>query len=213
LRFGIRAKVTAPFDGLLARFVVSALALIQPLNRGMRRYLGSLRYARLPSGLPSMSKPLFFPRLGWWGRPLRFSLWSEKGLVRDDLLSAIEHKWKDEGTLYSVGDGWRSWDLEMLSSVLWSIRVVTVTEYHAAEKNLTRVRLETRPNSLTSWIRFAVLLTAGLWWRFAELNEWGGLALLLLFMAPTVVRRMQLSGVKSQIKEIAQILGFKNLDT
>jgi len=212
LRFGIRAKVTAPFDGLLARIVVSGLALIQPLNRGMRRYLGSLRYARLPSGLPSMSKPLFFPRLGGLGRPLRFGFWSEKGLVRDDLLSALEHAWEEEGTQFSVGDGWRSWDLEILSSVLWSIRVVTVTEYHAEKKCLTRVRLETRPNALTTWIRFAVLLAAGLLWRFAELNVWGGVALLLFFMAPTVVRRMQLSGVKSQIKEIAKALGFEDLE-
>jgi len=213
LRFGMRAKVTAPFDGLLARMVVSGLALIQPLNRGMRRYLGSLRYARLPSGLPSMSKPLFFPRLGGLGRPLRFGFWSEKGLVRDDLLSALEYEWGEEGTQFSVGDGWRSWDLEILSSVLWSIRVVTVTEYHAAEKCLTRVRLETRPNALTTWIRFAVLLAAGLLWRFEELNVWGGVALLLFFIAPTVVRRMQLSGVKSRIKEIAVAVGFKDLSS
>ena len=212
LRFGIRAKVISPFDGLLARLLVCGMALIQPLNRGMRRYLGSLRYARLPSGLPPMSKPLFFPRLGWRGRALYFGFWSEEGLVRDDLLSALENQWKRDGTQFSAGDGWRSWDLEILSSVLWSIRVVTVTEYHAEDKCLTRVRLEARSNSLTSWIRFSVLLAAGLQWRFAELNLWGCLALLLLFIAPTVVRKMQLFKVKSQIKGIAQALKFKSLD-
>ncbi len=212
LRFGIRAKVTRPFDGLMARILVSSMALVQPLNRGMRRYLGSLRYARLPSGLPPMSKPLFFPRLGWRGRPLCFAFWSEKGLVRDDLLAALESRWKEENTQFSVGDGWRSWDLEILSSVLWSIRVVTVTEYHAEDKCLTRVRLETRPNSLTTWIRFAVLLAMGLLWRYGDLNLWSGSALGLFFIAPTVIRQLQLSGVKSRIKGIARALKFKDLD-
>jgi len=133
-------------------------------------------------------------------------------MVRDDLLSALKNQWQDEGTQFSLGDGWNSWDMEILSSVLWSIQVVTVTEYHAAEKCLTRVRLETRPNALTSWLRFAVLLAAGLLWRFAELNIWGGVALLVIFMAPAVVRQMQLFRVKSRIKEIAQVLGFKDLE-
>ncbi len=212
LRFGVKAKITAPFDCLSARIVVSGLALIQPLNRGMRRYLGSLRYARLPSGLPPLNKPLFFPRLGWWRRPLRFGFWSEEGLLRDDLLSNLQNTWAEEGTQFSVGDGWRSWDLEILSSVLWSIRVVTVTEYHADEKCLTWVRLEGRSNFLTSAARFAVFLAAGLMWRFEGLNLWVGLVLLLLFMAPTVARRIQLSRVKKRIKEVAQTLGFKALD-
>lgn len=212
LRFGFRAKIISPFDSLRARLVVTGMALIQPLNRGMRRYLGSLRYAKLPSGLPSMSKPLFFPQLGWRGRPLRFAFWSEKGMVRDDLLSALQEQWKQNGTQFSVGDGWRSWDLEILSSVLWSIRVLTVTEYHAEDKCLTRVRLEARSNSLTSWIRFAVLLAGGLLWRFGELHLWSGLVLGLFFVMPTVMREMQLSSAKSRIKGIAQALKFKDLE-
>lgn len=211
LRFGLKAKIVAPFDSMAARLTVSALALIQPLNRGMRRYLGSLRYTRLPSGLPPLSKPLFFPRLGWWKRAIRFGFWSEEGLLRDDLLAALQAKWRAEGTQFSLGDGWRSWDLEILSSVLWSIRVVTVTEYHAEEKCLTWVRLEGQPNFLTVALRFCVLLSVGLMWRFEGLNLWGGLILALLYAAPGVARRMQLSRVKKGIKEAARAMGFKGV--
>jgi glycosyltransferase involved in cell wall biosynthesis len=212
LRFGMRAKIAAPFEGCLARMVVSGLALVQPLNRGMRRYLGSLRYTRLPSGLPPMNRPFLFPHLGLWNRALRFALWSEQGLARDDLLAALERDWKKDGTPYSSGDGWRSWDLEMLSSVLWSIRVVTVTEYHAEDQCLTRVRLEARANALTNWIRFAVLLAAGWLWRFTDLGLWGGLALLGLYLVPSVVKRLLLLRVKSRMVAIAQGLGFKGVE-
>ncbi len=207
--FGVKAKLSEPFGGLRARLIVSFLALIQPLNRGMRRYLGSLRYARLPTSLPSINKPLLFPRLGWWRRSLRFDLWSEEGLIRDDLLSSLQNKWRDEGIQFSIGDGWRSWDLEVLSSVLWSIRMVTVTEYHADNKCLTLVRLQGRPNFMTLAVRFTAILAGGLMWRFGGGSLWLGVLLLLLFMAPTVVRRLQLSRVKKSIKEAALSMGFK----
>ena len=103
--------------------------------------------------------------------------------------------------------------MEMLSSILWSIRVVTVTEYHEADKCLTRVRLEARSNSLTSWIRFGVLLSAGLLWRFAELDWWSGATLLLIFLLPSLVKRIQLSGMKRRITEIAEAVGYDCLKT
>lgn len=209
LRFGLKAKLEEPFTGVRARVIVSLLALIQPLNRGMRRYLGSLRYARLPTSLPPISKPLFFPRLVWERQSTLLDLWSEQALSRDDLLQALQSRWSAEGTQYSVGDGWRSWDLELLSSVWWSMRLVTVTEYHADQKCLTRLRLEGRANFMTSALRFAVILTAGLIWRFDVLNVWLVLFLLTAFTMPSLILRMQLSRVKKSIKGVAQTLGFK----
>ncbi|MCF6313007.1 MAG: glycosyltransferase [Verrucomicrobiales bacterium] len=209
LRFGWKAKLEQPFTGFRARAVVSFLALIQPLNRGMRRYLGSLPYARLPTSLPPINQPLVFPRLAWERQSTFFALWSEQALSRDDLLQALQSRWTVEGTQYSVGDGWRSWDLELLSSVWWSMRLVTVTEYHADQKCLTRLRLEGRANFMTSALRFAVLLAVGVMWRFDVLNVWLGVGLLATFAMPSMALRMQLSRVKKSIKGVAQTLGFK----
>jgi hypothetical protein len=51
---------------------------------------------------------------------------------------------EEEGWRYSTDSGWNDWDIQIYGNFWWSIALQTVTEYHGAEKCLTRVRLRNR---------------------------------------------------------------------
>jgi len=212
LRAGWRVSLPAKYDTVFARLTVSALAWLQPLMRGAVRMVGSLPHARLPRGLPPLSRPVLFPRRCMWSGLRRvLCFWSSEGLTRDDLLEALQIDSKQTGEPLSTGDGWQDWDLEYVASAFWSEQVTTVTEYHSADDRLTRVRIEARPTLLTIAWKLLGLVFFVYAWQSAEMVE--GWQLWMLFVAvffvPGLIRIFRLARVRRSCLRIARELGFR----
>jgi len=212
VRVGWRALLPAEYDTLKARLIVSVLAWLQPLLRGAVRMWGSMPYARLPRGLPPLSRPVLFPRRwAWSGIRRGLCFWSSEGLTRDHLLGALQGDIAFTGQAVSAGDGWQDWDLEYLASPLWSVQVTTVTEYHAADDRLTRVRLEARPTLLTiAWKVLGLVVFVFAWQSaqiFAAWQLWTLFAAAFFF--PGAVRLVRLARVRRHCLRIARELGFR----
>ena len=130
-----------PYDGLPGRLLLWFLLLAQPTVRGWSRFAWTVRTGSSPGG------PWFRPR---WnpGKRLRFSkhvaelaYWSETGLDRDTLLTELGARFQTDRHNPRLDDGWRDWDVDFSTSPWWRVRLSTVTEYHAGDSRLTRVRL------------------------------------------------------------------------
>ena len=215
LRFGWNARLPQGHDGIRARLTVSGLAFVQPVVRGAVRYFGSLRYARLPRGLPPLTRALVLPKWKIWPARIGLSFWSSDGKTRDDLLEHFLDRERRRGVALSVGDGWQDWDVEIFDSAWWSEQMTTVTEYHSEEDRLTRVRLESRPTLLTVLMRALVGLAALVCWRSGIdiANRWwvyAGLA--VVFAAPGLLRLLRIGRLRSALIAGAHELGLRRTD-
>jgi glycosyltransferase involved in cell wall biosynthesis len=160
---GVRARrlvLPSGWDRIPNRLLLAWLLLLQPVVRK-----GSRFFWRMLLGVPRPCGPSPWPHgpairwlRGGMGNVtvagLRFG--SASGTDRHDLLHALA------GQGAGVGDGWEPWDLLLGSR---GVRVLTVTEYHAAG-NVTRVRC----------------MLAG--WRVAMAAAAAALAVLLLAAGP-----------------------------
>lgn len=156
LSYMIHAKLEPKHDTILARLLVTFLALSQPLVRGWTRYFTWLKYKRTPPAVIASAEPGVTPiKLGGDTTNLRF--WSEEGKGREALLPAVIDSLENEGWSYSYDTGWKNWDVQVYGSLWWGVRMISVTEYHGGPKALTRVKLSIHTVATTVLLN-AVLL-------------------------------------------------------
>lgn len=160
-----RAQIEPRHDGLRARLLLLYLALTQPWARAWARYFTWLGNQRTPrpdltpheTALTRTINPLTCGQLAYWG---------EHSLGREALLEQITARLTREGWHHVLDNGWGNWDIEILASRWWHIRLRTLSEHYPEEKRLTRVANNLLVNTL-SLLALSVLagltLTAGIW--------------------------------------------------
>ncbi len=158
---GTRARIDERFASWRARLLVSTLAYLGPLVRGIERYKWRVR------GLTDV-EPIHFdeagqePEISWWDRALRISYWNEKSLEKENLLHGLMEFLLPRKYLIAIDQGWSDWDLE-ISRGLWSKAEVKVgTENHGGEKRLLRVRCGMRLSQPAKIVLLGYLLLGGL---------------------------------------------------
>ena len=161
LASGTRARIDERFESWRARFLVSMLAYLGPLVRGIERYKWRVR------GLTDV-EPIHFdeagqePEISWRDRAVHISYWNEKSLEKENLLHGLMEFLLPRKYLIAIDQGWSDWDLE-ISRGLWSKAEVKVgTENHGGEKRLLRVRCGMRLSQPAKIVLLGYLLLGGL---------------------------------------------------
>jgi hypothetical protein len=152
------------YDGPKARILLWFLLLAQPCVRSVSRFYWGIRSGGMPAApwIGSISRR--FGRIGFLKRVAELKFWSSTGKDRDALLRELQIALAQRHWPVTGDDGWRDWDLEVHSSWWWVVRMTSVTEYHAKQDRLTKVRLATRATLPTivlhglSWAAMATLL-------------------------------------------------------
>ena len=133
-------KTTTMRDKALLWF----LCLVQPVVREWARLKGMIRLGARPAVHPL--RPLIRPPQKpskHTRKVLELAFWSENGVGRDAWMQEFRQLLIEEGVKAREDDGWRWFDFELaidgsLSSLL------SVTEYHGGQKQLTRVSISRR---------------------------------------------------------------------
>lgn len=157
LSFMIHAKLEPKHDTILARLLVTFLALVQPLVRGWARYFTWLKFKRTPPAVIASHEANYTPQRGSISK---LNFWTENGQGRERLLPEIIQALETEGWNYSTDTGWKDWDVQVFGSFWWGIKLRSVTEYHGGPKCLTRIQLDTHmvaTTFLTNLILLAIL--------------------------------------------------------
>jgi hypothetical protein len=99
---------------------------------------------------------------------LELAFWSENGIGRDEWMWEFRQLVAEGHLAMREDDGWRWFDFELFGEVGFS----SVTEYHGASKQLTRVAISRRSPRL-NWLPLAIVP-----WVFAitetQVNRWLG---------------------------------------
>lgn len=207
-----RATIDAAHDSWRARLCVGILALAQPPVRSFRRLAGSLPHARLPQDLAPSPRPFFLPQLRRLRRRRLYKFWSEEGETRDTLLRDFLVHCRDARVPARVGHGWDESDVQLPVSALWSLNLTTVTEYHAGENRLTRVRIDGTPTVLTAAIRIAVLGAALLLWKTGG-GGWAAWSFLAAaFAAPEAMRLAWFARIARVLRTTAAVAGMSEVE-
>jgi glycosyltransferase involved in cell wall biosynthesis len=125
-----------------SRWLIAAMHIAQPVERGSARYSTRFRTIEIPEALNTL-------RRGWERRAGGFlgkqnlDLWSENGVTRETLLERLlaltaEHKW-----FVRVDPGWSARDVRFYGDRWCKADLITVSEAHGGGRLLTRVRLVT----------------------------------------------------------------------
>ncbi|MDR1145755.1 MAG: glycosyltransferase [Verrucomicrobiales bacterium] len=138
INYMARAQIERRHDGIASRLLLCYLALAQPWARAWARYFTWLEGKRAPRAVrnPRAAVPVKSPGLFRCGE---LAYWGERGLGRERLLEQIAARLAQEGWRYVLDNGWGNWDVEILASRWWHIRLRTLSEHYPEEKRLTRV--------------------------------------------------------------------------
>ncbi len=168
-RVSSRNAAAACLHGLRNRVLLCWLSFWQPIVREWARLRGMLSLGARPSWqplLPDIMPPSRPHKTALTLGTLRF--WSDTGCTRDVWLEELRKTLKAAHILYREDDGWRWFDLEAWPSAELSRAYLSVTEYHADGRCLTRVRLILRIRRSLGWnlllwfIVASILMAAGL---------------------------------------------------
>ncbi len=168
-RVSSRNAASADIHNLPDRLLLWWLGFLQPVVREWARLHGMLKLGARPSRhhtLPEIMPPVRPHKTAITLGTLRF--WSETGVTRDAWLHEMRKALKSEHIIYREDDGWRWFDLETWPWAELSRAFLSVTEFHADGRCLTRVRLILRVRrsqwlNLLLWFAVAaILMAAGL---------------------------------------------------
>ncbi len=196
--WSVSSRNLTGLHGTWDRLLLWWLSLLQPVVREWARLRGMLALGARPSCqplLPEIIPPERPHKLALHLGTLRF--WSETGATRDAWLAELRKALKAAHVTVRDDDGWRWFDLEAWPWAGVSRAWLSVTEYHDANRRLTRVRLLLRMRRGLGWnlllwfIIAAILMAAGM----HTLMLAGGaatLALLLLISSYLCVTRREM---------------------
>ncbi len=137
-----------PFPlGWRSKCLLFLLCLIQPILRESSRLAGMLRLSARPTWRPHFREVLR-PRMPkkWTWPVWQLYYWSDKGVGRDDWLTAFQNVLKEQKQPYRTDDGWRWFDIEVRQQRWFSSAFSAVTEYHGQDRCLTKIRAAVRPS-------------------------------------------------------------------
>jgi GT2 family glycosyltransferase len=164
-----RNAAAANIQGAPNRLLLWWLSFLQPIVREWARLRGMLALKARPSRhplLPDIVPPVRPHKITFSLGTLRF--WSETGATRDDWLQELRKVLRSAHIIFREDDGWRWFDIEAWPWSEVSRAFLSVTEFHADGRCLTRVRLLLRIRRSLGWnlllwlIVAAILMAAGL---------------------------------------------------
>lgn len=164
-----RNAAATSIHGPLDRLLLWWLSFLQPVVREWARLRGMMALGARPSRHPLL--PDIIPPT----RPHKITLslgtlcfWSETGITRDAWLQELRKALRAAHIIYREDDGWRWFDIEAWPWSEVSRAFLSVTEFHANGRCLTRVKLLLRIRRSFVWnmllwlIVTAILMAAGL---------------------------------------------------
>ena len=188
----------------LGQIQLLSLCWLHPIVREGARLRGMITLGARPSWQPTL-REVFEP-----SKPRRISLplgewsfWSESGADRQTFLTHLAEVLKGSGQESETDTGWRRHDLE--TPVLSHLRcsVLTVTEYHAGDRTLTRVHCRVR---MRGWELALLMVLFALQGFDIWHGEWEeSLILLFIFFLAAHLRFK----IKRFIRKAAEQTGMK----
>ena len=201
-----RASIEPIFDSRIARWWLSWLILLQGVVRsgarirfGWRRmnWFGSLQAL----GSSALSKMMS----GWWKLGIEKTFWSEDGTGRGQLLEAVLQNFPG-----SQDDETGKTDIIIRNGVFWNWAILTATEYHGDDKQLTRLRLLARPRLLTRIVALLVMLLIPAAITMGVLGEFNILIVLLAgYVAGEGLARLYMWMNRPRFSDVAKSIGLK----
>lgn len=195
-RVSARNAAAAGIHGLLNRLLLWWLSLLQPMVREWARLRGMLALGARPSRhplLPEIMPPVRPHKVSISLGTLRF--WSENGVTREAWLHEVRKALRSAHIIFREDDGWRWFDIETWPWSEVSRAFLTVTEFHADGRCLTKVRLLLRLRRSVGWnlllwmIIASILMVAGLH-TLLVLGVLAGLSVVLLVpLGAWIIRR------------------------
>ncbi|MDR0534411.1 MAG: glycosyltransferase [Verrucomicrobiales bacterium] len=174
-----RAQIERKHDGLLSRLLLLYLALVQPWSRAWARYFTWLEGKRTPKTVLNSREEELVEPIGLFNCG-ELAYWGEKGLGREVLLEKLAARLEKEGWRYVLDNGWGNWDVEILASRWWHVRLRTLSEHYPEEKRLTRVANDLLVNTfsiLVLAVLAGIALTVSIylgkphyWWPLAAVS-------------------------------------------
>jgi glycosyltransferase involved in cell wall biosynthesis len=164
-----RNAASSNIRGMRDRLLLWWLSFLQPIVREWARLRGMLTLGARPSRhplLPDIMPPTRPHKITLSLGTLRF--WSETGATREAWLRELRRVLRSTHILFREDDGWRWFDIEAWPWSEVSRAFLSVTEFHADGRCLTRVRLLLRIRRSLGWnlllwlIIAAILMVAGL---------------------------------------------------
>ena len=146
----LRARRRMRHEDLPARGVLFTwfLWVLQPLIRGGARYWYRWRVSGPPDALQDFAAPRA-PRLrGEFHRSRMLAFWGEKTPPRLAVLDRLVRRMSSLHWFYAANSAWEPWDLALVVSWWFKVRVTTAEEDHGQGRRLMRVRLRLVPTSL-----------------------------------------------------------------
>jgi len=193
--------------------LVALLWITQPLVRSGMRYWSRLRAAppsrdlqRTPDAHRMVREVSF-----WRTRVLQY--WGESAPSRLDVLRRLSGEMAKLRWIYFPNTEWQPWDLSVLLSWWFKVRITSAEEDHGAGKRLLRLRLRLIPSAslyLLGSAGFVLCLATALhntvWSRALMV----GLLMILWITYRQALRRR--SAVENMANSLAQALGFIALE-
>jgi glycosyltransferase involved in cell wall biosynthesis len=144
-----------------SRFLIAAMHIAQPVERGWARYRTRFGTIEIPDALHALRREWESRARSLLGRA-KLDLWSEAGVGRETLLERLLTFVGEQGWFPRLDPGWAPKDVRFYGDRWCKADLVTVTENHGGPKQLTRIRLTPAPT-------------------FFQKVLWAGLAYALLF--------------------------------
>jgi GT2 family glycosyltransferase len=164
-----RNAAVANLRSLPDRLLLWWLSFLQPMVREGARLLGMLKLGARPSRhplLPDIMPPTRPHKVTLNLGTLRF--WSERGVTREAWLQELRKELRAAHIIFREDDGWRWFDVEAWPWSEVSRAYLSVTEFHADGRCLTRVRLLLRVRRSLGWnlllwlVVATILMVAGM---------------------------------------------------
>ena len=118
------------------RLRLSLLVWLQPIVRDRARAQGRKQLNAMPTGasqsLPRTVSPVPEPY-----QLEQLAYWSQQGVGRGALLLHLHAVLNEQAVPHNDDDGWQCYDVR-----LSQLSVITVTEYHSGDRQLTRVAIQ-----------------------------------------------------------------------
>lgn len=202
-----RSVIEPAFDSTTSRLTLAGLILIQGILRSGTRLLGGWRQVNWSGSVQFVgSEAVEKLASGWWKLGDEMAFWSSEGVGREALLSAIlEHFPR------AVDDVSGKTDIILKRGWFWNWAAVTVTEYHEAQGQLTRLRLLARPERFTRLMMLPLLIftPVAVMLGFGFKSEL--ITLVLLYLTISIGAKIFMWLRRPLFKKIAQSVGLKSL--
>tara|TARA_R110002096_G_scaffold113638_4_gene246841 strand:- start:1135 stop:1629 length:495 start_codon:yes stop_codon:yes gene_type:complete len=142
---------------------------------------------------------------GWWKLGIEKTFWSEDGTGRGQLLEAVLQNFPG-----SQDDETGKTDIIIRNGVFWNWAILTATEYHGDDKQLTRLRLLARPRLLTRIVALLVMLLIPAAITMGVLGEFNILIVLLAgYVAGEGLARLYMWMNRPRFSDVAKSIGLK----